>query len=264
MTSEQSTETVGRSLMGDANHTDDAFLGGRLQILQPANGYRAGIDPVLLASSIEAASGERVLEAGSGVGVASLCVAKRVPGVHVTGLEMQDPLVDLAQQNAKRNNLEDTTLFIKGDISAPPRSILDSSWDHVMANPPYYQEGKGLRAPNESKALSHMGDVTSLKSWVSFCLKRLKPRGTVTFVHRADHLVTLLDLLNDRVGDVRIFPLWPMPGKEAKRVLVRGMKGSHAPQRLCAGLSLHEEGRRYSHAAEKILRNGEALDWGLD
>ncbi|MFZ2468854.1 MAG: methyltransferase, partial [Parvibaculum sedimenti] len=37
--------------------TDDGFLGGRLQLLQPAKGYRAGIDAVLLAASVPARHG---------------------------------------------------------------------------------------------------------------------------------------------------------------------------------------------------------------
>lgn len=61
-------------------HSHDQFLGGRLMVAQPKTGYRAGVDPVLLAASVPAVRGESVLELGCGVGVASLCLAARVPG----------------------------------------------------------------------------------------------------------------------------------------------------------------------------------------
>ncbi|MDO9527017.1 MAG: hypothetical protein Q7J57_16005, partial [Gemmobacter sp.] len=42
--------------------TLDAFLGGRLQISQPRQGYRAAADPVLLAAACPALPGQSVLE----------------------------------------------------------------------------------------------------------------------------------------------------------------------------------------------------------
>ena len=41
----------------EAELTDDAFLGGRLRVLQPRTGYRAGNDPVVLAAAVDAAQG---------------------------------------------------------------------------------------------------------------------------------------------------------------------------------------------------------------
>ncbi|MEO0916318.1 MAG: methyltransferase, partial [Pseudomonadota bacterium] len=58
--------------------TDNAFLGGRLQVLQPAVGYRAGADPVLLAAAVDAGPGHSVLDVGCGVGTALLCLGTRV------------------------------------------------------------------------------------------------------------------------------------------------------------------------------------------
>ena len=82
--------------------TDDAFLGGKLQILQPEKGYRAGIDAVFLASTIPVKEGEAIFEAGIGGGVASLCVLARNPLVHVTGIEASTRYAVLCEQNAKQ------------------------------------------------------------------------------------------------------------------------------------------------------------------
>ena len=54
------------STLGDL--TCDDFLGGRLSIWQPRDGYRAGVDPVLLAASVPARAGQSVLELGCGTG----------------------------------------------------------------------------------------------------------------------------------------------------------------------------------------------------
>ena len=64
----------------------DGFLGGRVQAWQPAAGYRAGVDAVLLAAAVPARPGDTALELGAGAGVASLCLATRVPGLSVTAV----------------------------------------------------------------------------------------------------------------------------------------------------------------------------------
>ncbi|WP_348656358.1 methyltransferase, partial [uncultured Sulfitobacter sp.] len=69
--------------------TRDAFLGGKLHLWQPRKGYRAGVDPVLLAATVPAQAGQRVLELGCGVGAVSLCLGARVPGLQLTGVEIQ-------------------------------------------------------------------------------------------------------------------------------------------------------------------------------
>ncbi len=88
---------------GDSDLTRDAFLGGLVQAWQPRLGYRAATDPVFLAASVPARAGERVLELGCGVGVAALCLQARVPGLHLTGVELQAAYADLARRNAQAN-----------------------------------------------------------------------------------------------------------------------------------------------------------------
>ena len=119
--------------------SEDGFLDGRLSLLQPAKGYRAGIDAVMLAASVQARSGERALEAGAGVGVASACLAARVDGVEVDGIELQPELVKLAAENIRRNGFEDRLSIFQGDIGQPARDLAalglePNSYHHVFAN----------------------------------------------------------------------------------------------------------------------------------
>lgn len=87
-----------RMTSGSTDTTDNGFLGGRLQLLQPRRGYRAGLDPVLLAASVAARPGQAVLELGCGVGTALLCLGARVPGLSLTGVELQPDYAALARR----------------------------------------------------------------------------------------------------------------------------------------------------------------------
>ena len=81
--------------------TDDTLLDGRVKLRQPRDGYRVAIDPVLLAAAVPAASGEMVLDVGTGVGAAALCLAWRAPESRVVGLELQRSLGQLASRAAR-------------------------------------------------------------------------------------------------------------------------------------------------------------------
>ncbi|MEA1652986.1 hypothetical protein UAJ10_28720 [Nitrospirillum sp. BR 11164] len=89
----------------------------------------------------------------------------------------------------------------------------------------------------------------------------LAPRGTLTMIHRADRVDEILARLAGRFGAVVLYPLWPRAGTEAKRVIVRARLGARTPARLLSGLVLHDEGGRYTPAADAALRGGAALDF---
>lgn len=99
--------------------TDDAFLGGALDILQPKTGYRAGIDGILLAASVPAGDGDAVLDVGAGVGVVGLAVARRLAHARVSMIERNPRLAELARRNIERNNLADRARLIETDIARP-------------------------------------------------------------------------------------------------------------------------------------------------
>lgn len=246
--------------------TDDGFLGERLRILQPEKGHRSGLDAVMLAACVPAMRGERALDAGTGAGVAALCLAARVQGVEVVGLDIQPGLVALAAGNAARNEMAGRVRFIEGDVGArrgplEEKGAAPHSFDHVFANPPYYAPGTSWSPPDTSKGVSHIAEGADLGAWVDFCCAMAKPKGTVSFVHRADVLDELLPLMSAKLGAIVVYPLWPAPGKAARRVLVQGIKGSRAPMALLAGMLLHGEEGGFTPEAEAVLRHGEAIDF---
>lgn len=237
--------------------TEDRVLGGRVLLRQPADGLRAAIDPVLLAAAVPAAAGQTILDLGTGSGVTALCLARRVPGCRVVGLELQPDLTRLAAGNAALNELVEAVAIVAGDVAAAP--IAPGSFDHVMANPPFLEAGTGTLPPVAGKALAVAEAAADLAIWLRAALLLVRPRGSVTFIHRADRLDALLGALAGRAGGIVVFPLWPGVGKPAKRVLVRARRGIATPLVLSAGLVLHGPDGRYTADAEAVLRDAAAL-----
>lgn len=243
----------------------DGFLGGRLSILQPARGYRAGVDPVLLAAAVTARPGQSVLELGCGVGVASLCLQARVGGLNLTGLELQPDYAGLAERNARENGL--SLRVVTGDLSRMPAELRSVNFDHVIANPPYYRPGHRTTS-GESGRETALAGPTPLADWIDAGVRRLSPRGVLTVIQRADRLLDLLSACDGRLGDVQLQPLAPRTGRAAELVLLRAVKGARGPFRLHAPLVLHEgerhegDGENYHKAIRAVLRNGEILPAG--
>lgn len=248
--------------MSDGDLTLDAFIGGKVKAYQPRVGYRAGVDPVLLAGAVSAKPGQSVLELGCGVGVASLCLASRVADLTIIGLEIQAEYAVLASKNAELNQAPLTVC--KGDLADIPAAIKQQSFDHVIANPPYFERDKSVIASDTGRETA-LGENTPLDAWVKTAAKRLAPKGTATFIHRAERLPDLLASFSGRLGSIQVLPLVARAGRDAKLIIVRGKKDGKAAFRLHDSIVMHQGDSHerdeddYTPAIDLCLKQGRAL-----
>lgn len=245
--------------------TEDAFLGGALRIRQPGDGYRAGLDAVLLAATLRAKRGDRVLDVGAGVGVVGLAVARRVPEVEVTLVERDPSLAALAQGNIALNGLERRVRVIVADVTRPLREMPELSgqaetFAHVLVNPPYHVEGRGTPASGPVKAAANAMPAGALERWMRFAAAMLRPGGAVTLIHRPDALPELLAALAGRFGDTVLLPIHPRASEPASRLLLQAVKASRAALQFRVGLVLHNSDQGFRPQIEAILRHGATLD----
>lgn len=249
-------------LENDPALTRDAFLGGRLQIWQPAKGYRAGVDAVLLAAFVDARPGQSVLELGCGVGVASLCLGSRVAGLNLNGIELQPGYAELARRNADAMSMQ--FHLVIGDISTMPDVLRARQFDHVIANPPYYDPARRTASKDEGREVA-LSETLPLSAWCDAAARRLAPRGYLSMIQKADRLPDLLTAIDDRFGDIVVQPLHPRLSRPAELVLLRARKGARGAFRLKPGIVMHDgahherDGDSYTAQLTDILRHGMQL-----
>lgn len=244
--------------------TEDAFLDGRVMAHQPQTGYRAGLDAVFLAASIDARAGECALELGVGAGIASLCLLKRVSGMTVSGIEVQRELCGLARENAEHNGLSGRLNVIEADLAIgrtglEAKGLEPDSFDHVLANPPYFDPADMRPPPDPGRAQAHVLGAADLACWVKAMVTFAAPKASITLIHRACALGELLALLECRAGGAVVQPLHPTNDKPASRVIIRTVKGSRAPLKVLPGFVLHDTDGAFTPAAAAVLRDGAAL-----
>jgi tRNA1(Val) A37 N6-methylase TrmN6 len=239
--------------------TEDAFLGGRLLLRQPAKGHRLGTDALLLAAAAMAEG--RVADIGAGAGLVGLALALR--GAREVVLVERDPVfAACAEVNAAGHagvEVIRADIFKRRAVLAEP-ALADQSFDHVATNPPYDQTIRSRRSPSALKLAAHQMEGGGLAEWLAACMRLLRDRGTLTLIHRADRLADVLSALPKRAGGVAVRPVQPRDGEAATRILVRSTAGSKSLLRLLPAFVLHGADGRFTAEAARVHR-GEAVIW---
>jgi tRNA1(Val) A37 N6-methylase TrmN6 len=231
------------------------LLGGRLAYAQFLDGYRTGIEPVLLAAAIPAVAGDRVVEGGTGAGAGLLCLASRVPGLTGLGLEIDPALAGLAAANVAANG--HAGLHIQEQDVSVWRS--QDMFDHAFANPPWHR-ADGTASPNTGRQLAKVAGATLLADWTRALAAPLRRRGTLSLLLPAAALadgVAALQLAG--CPEIHTLPLWPRAGEPARLIILRGIRHGGGPALLHHGLVLHGPDGRFTQAADAILRHAASL-----
>ncbi len=237
-------------------NTDEAtLLGGRVHYLQPATGYRTGIEPVLLAASVPARAGEAVVEAGTGAGAGLLCLAARVAGLACTGVELDPDMAALARRNFVAHGL-DAGAIVTGDIAD---WLPAARYHHAFANPPWHDWASTV-SDDAGRERAKRRRPGLLAHWAHKLAGGLHARGTLSFILPARLLAEAVSALEAaRCPEITLVPLWPKAGVAAKLLIVRGVRLGAGPCTMHPGLVLHGADGGYTAEAAAILRSAAAL-----
>lgn len=245
---------------GDTDWREDALLGGRVRLRQAVRGYRAGMDAALLAATVIAVPGQRVLDVGCGAGAVLCQVAARRPGVTLTGLERAAAAVILARMNVELNGIADRVEVVHGAIAGRPAPTPGAAFDWAVANPPFFDDPAAMRAPDASRAGAWMAE-DGLAAWLAYLSRSVREGGHAVVIHRAERLADILAGWGAAMGDIRVRPVHARPDRAAARVLVRATKASKAPVTLLPPLTLQTSDGAHSLEAAGLYRGESDLGW---
>lgn len=242
--------------------TDDAVLGGRLKLLQPAKGHRAGHDAILLAAA--APSSKHAVDLGAGVGTAGLALLARGAAERVTFVEIDPGIAALTSENTKRNGFSDCSEIVAADVfklarKGGPEAPRAMSADLVLMNPPFNDPGRKNVSPDLARRRAHSAADTDLDVWIGSAERLLTADGKLVLIHRPETVEAILATFKGRFGGAELIPVFPRPEVPAVRLIVRAIKGRRTPPVLLAGICLNDAAGQPSEAANNILRDAAAL-----
>ncbi|MEW6260000.1 MAG: methyltransferase [Thermodesulfobacteriota bacterium] len=215
--------------MNSSGCTLDTLEQGKLRILQPEKGYRFSVDSLLLAESIRAADGERIVEIGAGCGVVSLLLAFHNPTLRIVAVEIQPELADLAARNVTLNSLEALIAVLCRDIRELSLRDIGHPADRVVTNPPFYKAGSGRINPRSQQALARHELAATIQDIVQAASRLLRKGGRLDLIYCPDRLAELMNTMTSAGIEPKTMQfVHGNPGSPARMVLLSGVRGGQA------------------------------------
>ena len=199
--------------------TEDYIWDGKIKLLQPKNGYRIALDPIILAKTVDIHPKQSILDAGCGVGTISLILKYLNASLNITSIDIDHEIIMLCRKNSQINQLP--LDIIEGSIAS---SILKNrNFDCVVTNPPFYN-AHNFRSSAAKKFANF--ETVDINIWLGACLKRLKSKGNLYIIHLPERIPEILDIVKQQAGKIEITPIYSRPNQDAKRVVIKARKGS--------------------------------------
>jgi tRNA1Val (adenine37-N6)-methyltransferase len=223
-------------------YTTDWLFGGKLSLLQPAQGYRYSMDPFVLCSQVPSVcSADRILDVGCGCGIISSILGYCFPKARITGVEIQTKLAQIAMKNVVNNNLEQTISIINSDIkhiNPAPNELFDL----VLSNPPYKKHHTGRLNPNVQKAIARHEIAMDIQTLAAKADTLLRHSGRFMIIFPFERLNDIEQALQA----TSIHPEWVRyihtgQQKPPKRVIFSGRKDIAATKRILPPIFLSSE-----------------------
>ena len=220
---------------------DDLGING-YQIIQKEQGFCFGMDAVLLSDFAQVKNGGRVLDLGTGTGILPILMEAKTKAVHLTGLEIQPEMAEMAARSVKLNHLEDKIEIVEGDIKEASAIFSHDSFDTITSNPPYMIGQHGLTNPEEPKAIARHEVLCTLEDVVSRTAKLLKPGGHFYMVHRPFRLAEIMTMLvKYKLEPKRMKLVHPFVDKDANMVLIEAVRGGKSMIKVEAPIVVFKE-----------------------
>ena len=189
-------------------------------------------------------------------------MAHRVKGLKILGFENNQQMIEISKENIELNNYQNIINILKVDIEGDLKDIQNSKgqiFDHVYANPPYFNSESSVTPNNDNKKAANIGNAKTLELWIKKSLAFSKSGGQITFINHINNLPELLYLFSKKMGAIEVTPIFPKRNSLASRVIISGVRDSKKAITFNDGLILNDNKGISTKRVESILRKGSAL-----
>lgn len=225
--------------------TKDTLFDGKLIIYQYKKGYRFSIDAVILAGLTDSTSRDTVIDLGTGCAIVSLILAARGKAKMITGLEIQEELVEIAKRNVEENGFSQTIEIRHMDIRKIKDHLAPESFDVVVSNPPYRPIKTGRINPRTQKAIARHEITMTLDDLMAVSAYLLKRGGRLSVIYPAWRLDDLIvSASNYRIRPKKLTCIHSNSESHAELVHMIATKGGGREMFVMPPLFVYERGKK--------------------
>jgi tRNA1Val (adenine37-N6)-methyltransferase len=236
------------------NETIDELRGYDLRIIQPRDGYRFSLDPLLLADFAGMGEGERAIDLGTGCGILPLVLARMSGTATVAGVEFQEDMAELARRNVSLNGLSSRVEIVGADLLDLRKIYPVSSFDLVIANPPYRKQGTGRISPKAGRDKARHETTANLAEFLGMAKYLVRPGGRVCFIYHVSRLGELLaEALHLKLASRRLRMIHGSTMAEAQMVMLEFSKGTRGEMKVLPPLLVYGNNGCYSEDLKRIM-----------
>jgi tRNA1Val (adenine37-N6)-methyltransferase len=240
--------------MVNGEETIDELRGYELRIIQPRDGYRFSLDPLLLADFAKIGEGERVIDLGTGSGVIPLVLARQCGSAEIVGVELQEQMAELAQRNVRLNWLSERIGIVGSDILSLRQRFPVSSFNLVVANPPYRKPGSGRISPKAGRDKARHETTAGLTDFLCAAKYLVRPDGRICFIYHVSRLPELFaEALLLKLTPIRLRMVHGSAPAAARMVLLELSKGRRKELEVLPPLFVYDHDGAYSEEMKQIL-----------
>lgn len=241
-----------KTLLKENERIDDLQRKG-YRIIQNPDYFCFGMDAILLSGFANVKKGERALDMGTGTGIIPILLEAKTQGESFVGLEIQQPVADMASRSVKLNQLEDKIEIVCGDIKEASTILPCCSFDVITCNPPYMNQTHGIVNPTKPKAIARHEILCNFEDIAREASKLLKPKGRLYLVHRPRRLMDLLCTLRKyHLEPKRMRYIHPFKEEEANMVLIEALHNGGVQMRVESPLIVYDEPGKYTQEVLQI------------
>ena len=231
---------------------DDLQLKG-LNLIQKKDGFKFGIDAVLLSDFANVKTKHRVMDLCTGTGIVPFLIYGKYNPQSVYGLEIQEDMIEMAKRSVKLNSLEEKLIFINDDLKNIELLKTIEKFDVVTVNPPYKLNSSGILNPNDKLAIARHEVLCNLEDVISAARILLKDNGRLFMVHRPERLADIFMLMRKyKIEPKRVKMIHPKIGKAPNIVLVEGQRDGGAYLKWEPPLYVYDENGKYTKEIDSI------------
>ena len=234
--------------------TTDTFFNGRVKVRQSVLGYRFSIDAVLLAAVPKPKPFDTVMDIGTGCGIVPILIAFRNPHTRLFGIELQDELAKIAQNNVCGNHMQDRITILHHDARRLSNDMIDGPVDWIVSNPPYRPACSGRLNPNSERALARHEIHLSLHDLIQASRRFLRTGGRLTMIYPSTRSVDLFcEMRSAGIEPKWIQNIHSRKTDEAKLMLVQGRMGGNPGLEVVSPLIIYGEDGSYTPAVQEMM-----------